>query len=545
MMDSADEEVAGYLSEGFTPPSKKRKRQVTCQQLVSSLKSRWGLSESICRVLEENKVDGDTFMNLTREDLPYLLGKKSTFKERKELWGCLQRVQYSGLKSPFKERENEELAASPSSIDTMSVESDSGSDRATPTQSQPSTSRSVPKLKRTHRMELERQNRGQESPAEQDLSKPSIQLESFKFPVSKRVMQYCKEGKSLEEEDRKQLIRDCVTCLKAECGDHVTKEQFKSASQFICGKVPVLKDVKPPHWPEDEEFHYSASVEYLLKKRYTNLKSRKSKDPGKAVNHPVLDTVTAKDANSLHQELTKELQKGQKKNPVNWAAVTSLQKLSFSARKDEIQAMSGTKVVDQILEKYPFLDNERILWSELELHISEELTKENVQVEKFFERWRKISKCFVDEDCDEDDRCSAALEKMPKVFNSSAPALVSFIPQGSSPEDFLKTLPSNDPQLVCFTGEDDIRDPSSYQWFIVVDKEIVLECESPSGCKALITLIAVHFAFNLKYHSNHAAMFKFIHEHVIGDIPRRKSYAFKKLENTLLSKLELPTTNGE
>lgn len=108
-------------------------------------------------------------------------------------------------------------------------------------------------------MELERQNRGQESPAEQDLSKPSIQLESFKFPVSKRVMQYCKEGKSLEEEDRKQLIRDCVTCLKAECGDHVTKEQFKSASQFICGKVPVLKDVKPPHWPEDEEFHYSVS----------------------------------------------------------------------------------------------------------------------------------------------------------------------------------------------------------------------------------------------------------------------------------------------
>lgn len=120
-----------------------------------------------------------------------------------------------------------------------------------------------------------------------------------------------------------------------------------------------------------------------------------------------------------------------------------------------------------------------------------------------------------------------------------------FQQQGSSPEDFLKTLPSNDPQLVCFTGEDDIRDPSSYQWFIVVDKEIVLECESPSGCKALITLIAVHFAFNLKYHSNHAAMFKFIHEHVIGDIPRRKSYAFKKLENTLLSKLELPTTNGE
>ena len=36
---------------------------------------------------------------------------------------------------------------------------------------------------------------------------------------SKRIMEYCKERKSLEEEDRKQLIRDCVTCLKAECSN--------------------------------------------------------------------------------------------------------------------------------------------------------------------------------------------------------------------------------------------------------------------------------------------------------------------------------------
>lgn len=139
------------------------------------------------------------------------------------------------------------------------MDSDSESDRATPRQFQPSTSTSVPKLKRTRRLELGRQNRGQESPAEQHLSKTSIQLESFKFPVSKRIMEYSKEVKSLEEEDRKQLIWDCVTCLKAECGDHVTKEQFKLASQIICAKVPVLKDIKPPHWPEDEEFHYSVS----------------------------------------------------------------------------------------------------------------------------------------------------------------------------------------------------------------------------------------------------------------------------------------------
>lgn len=100
-----------------------------------------------------------------------------------------------------------------------------------------------------------------------------------------------------------------------------------------------------------------------------------------------------------------------------------------------------------------------------------------------------------------DDRCSKALERTPKAFNLSAPALVSFIPHGSSPEDFLKKLPSNDPQLVCYTGGNDTRDPLSHQWFIVVDKEIMVECESHLSCKALITLIAAHFAFNLKYNN--------------------------------------------
>ena len=107
--------------------------------------------------------------------------------------------------------------------------------------------------------------------------------------------------------------------------------------------------------------------------------------------------------------------------------------------------------------------------------------------------------------------------------------------------DFPKTLSSNDPQLVCYAGQDDIQDPSSHQWFIVVDKEIVLVCESHSGCEALI----MHFAFNLQCNSSHTTMFKFIHEHVLGVVPRRKSYAYKKLENSLLSKLVPATTNGE
>ena len=51
---SVDEEVGRI--DIFSPPLCKRpKRQnvaVTCQQLVRSLRSRWGLSEFICRVLE-------------------------------------------------------------------------------------------------------------------------------------------------------------------------------------------------------------------------------------------------------------------------------------------------------------------------------------------------------------------------------------------------------------------------------------------------------------------------------------------------------------
>ena len=99
-------------------------------------------------------------------------------------------------------------------------------------------------------------------------------------------------------------------------------------------------------------------MDYLLKKRYTNLK-RKNKKPGKAANKPVLETP--QDADSLHKELLKEFQKGQKKKDINWAVLKNLQKLSFSSRRDSIEEMSGSKVLNQILEKYPFLDNERMV----------------------------------------------------------------------------------------------------------------------------------------------------------------------------------------
>ena len=144
------------------------------------------------------------------------------------------------------------MPAFPTSTDTMSVACGSESEGSSSALFQ------VPKLKRTHQLKLEGQSSNRQSQA-QSLSKSSNQLESFKFPVSRRILWYSKKGKPLEEEDRKQLIRDCVTCLKAECGDHITKEQFKLASQIICDRVPVLEDVKPLDWPKDEEFNSSVS----------------------------------------------------------------------------------------------------------------------------------------------------------------------------------------------------------------------------------------------------------------------------------------------
>ena len=56
-------------------------------------------------------------------------------------------------------------------------------------------------------------------------------------------------------------------------------------------------------------FASKASVEYLLRKRYTNMKGRNKKE--KAVDSPNLDTT--QDADVLHKELTKEFNRGKKK----------------------------------------------------------------------------------------------------------------------------------------------------------------------------------------------------------------------------------------
>ena len=72
----------------------------------------------------------------------------------------------------------------------------------------------------------------------------------------------------------------------------------------------------------------------------------------------------------------------------------------------------------------------------------------------------------------------------------------------------------------------------------MVVKEVLLECQSLSNRDAFISLLSVHYAFNLQYNSNHMFMFKFIKEHVLGMIPKRITYVYGKIENALLSKLK-------
>ena len=89
-------------------------------------------------------------------------------------------------------------------------------------------------------------------------------------------------------------------------------------------------------------------MDHLLKKRYTNLKAKK---PGKAASNIVLETL---------QETLERIAERSKKEGINWVVLKNLQKLSLSSR-DSIEEMSGSKVVNQNLKKYQFLDNERIV----------------------------------------------------------------------------------------------------------------------------------------------------------------------------------------
>lgn len=75
------------------------------------------------------------------------------------------------------------------------------------------------------------------------------------------------------------------------------------------------------------------------------------------------------------------------------------------------------------------------------------------------------------------------------------------------------------------------------QIFVVLDKDILCECEPQEKYSlfysSLITLLAVYFVFNLQYGETDKNLFKFLEEHVLSIVPKRKNYVLKQIENKL------------
>ena len=76
--------------------------------------------------------------------------------------------------------------------------------------------------------------------------------QDFKLPISSKVNEFVQQNRSLDESTRRQLIRETVTCVEA----YVSSKHFEEAAKQLCEKVPLLRDVKPPLWPDEIEFSY-------------------------------------------------------------------------------------------------------------------------------------------------------------------------------------------------------------------------------------------------------------------------------------------------
>lgn len=105
---------------------------------------------------------------------------------------------------------------------------------------------------------------------------------------------------------------------------------------------------------------------YLLKKRYLNLKSRRpSSTKATTDNAKAAVEVNDKDLEDVNKELVKELRPLKKKEKrkgrkdINWENVKTLQTISFEARWECIKDMQGRDIVENVLEKYPYLDVEQ------------------------------------------------------------------------------------------------------------------------------------------------------------------------------------------
>ena len=111
-------------------------------------------------------------------------------------------------------------------------------------QSQPSPA--VPALKRTKPREF----------PEPTVERVKLLGQDFKVPIRAKILQCVKLNAALDEATRKQLIRETVTCVATYVGERVTCKHFEDAAKQLCDAVPLLKDAKPPLWPEEVEFDY-------------------------------------------------------------------------------------------------------------------------------------------------------------------------------------------------------------------------------------------------------------------------------------------------
>ena len=53
------------------------------------------------------------------------------------------------------------------------------------------------------------------------------------------------------------------------------------------------------------------------------------------------------------------------------------------------------------------------------------------------------------------------------------------------------------------------------QYFIALEQELILECNPPSLYEAMYMLIAVHYVYNVIYHSRAVHFFNFLEEKVL------------------------------
>ena len=77
----------------------------------------------------------------------------------------------------------------------------------------------------------------------------------YQFPIS-REMRKCEDEKVYPSSTlRSALIRDAYTCVSAAVGCEPRDDVLQDAAKQICKRLSILKDPKPPAWPDDKEFN--------------------------------------------------------------------------------------------------------------------------------------------------------------------------------------------------------------------------------------------------------------------------------------------------